>query len=400
MFTPLLLATIIAPDLFGTYSLMKMVLFLFASIFVYSSLGPFVVFSNQEHIESGKMNKSFSAQLVIILATTVLFFVITLVFNNVITSFVNVTNSELLFLFLAYIGIVLRYFTNRLFLAQNNRSKDSQYSLAYGLISILVILGIYVSGRMNIQTLLLAYFISGVLSLAVFIRFINFSILFPFVLDKAHFRSMFDYTKWQVFGAASLYLINWGDNLVLKYYVSIAEIGVYNLAYQIFKGLMGFLLIINSYFLPTISQKIDDLKALTKYFFSVRPKIVTIGLMLVAAFFVVFPPVFKVVYSNSYSEAVTVIKILSIGIALELYNIFYATLLTASKSYKFTQITNIVHVSLNILLNLVFVPMYGIMGAAIGTVSAYLIRNVIYEIFIFAKYKKLSLFSRVLNSTN
>jgi O-antigen/teichoic acid export membrane protein len=210
---------------------------------------------------------------------------------------------------------------------------------------------------------------------------------------------MFDYTKWQIFGAASLYLINWGDNLVLKYYVLIAEIGVYNLAYQIFKGLMGFLLIINSYFLPTISQKIGDLKALTKYLFSVRPKIVVIGLLLVAGFLVVFPTVFNVVYSKDYHEAVLVLQVLSIGIALELYNIFYATLLTASKNYKFTQMTNIVHVSLNILLNIIFVPMFGIVGAAIGTVSAYLIRNIIYETFIFSKYKKLSIFYKLFSST-
>jgi len=52
---------------------------------------------------------------------------------------------------------------------------------------------------------------------------------------------LFVLAAWAVgtfFGALSMYLINWGDNFVLRSFVSFESIGVYNLGYQIFKGLI------------------------------------------------------------------------------------------------------------------------------------------------------------------
>lgn len=394
MLVPLGLAMVVVPNLFGVYSLMKMVVFLFASIFVYSSLAPFIVFSNQEFVERGKINKSFSAQLVITAVTTVLFLVITVVFNNYIAKFTDGARSDLFFICLAYFGLVIKYITSRIFLAQNKRDKESQFSLVYGFLNIASIIVLYLLGRITIGSLFTAYFLTSVLSLAIFIRHIDFKILFPFVFDRGHFKKMFDFTKWLIFGAASLYLINWGDNFVLRYYVSISDIGVYNLGYQIFKGFMGLLLIIGSYYLPVLSQKINELRTIRTFLFSIRPKIILAGLALTAVFIIILPYLFNLVYSHSYDDAIVVIKILAIGMILELYNVFYATLFTATKNYKFTQITNVIHVTINILLNLVFVPKYGIIGAAIGTVIAYFIRNVIYEFYLYIKYRQYSLFNK------
>jgi O-antigen/teichoic acid export membrane protein len=394
MLIPLGLAMVIAPDIFGVYSLGKMVIFLFASVFIYSTLGPFVIFSNQEIIKSGKINKSFSAVLILITVSFTLFFIITAVFNNSMTSFIKISGQELWYLCLAFIGISIKYFLGNIFLAENKRARNSQLDLIFGIVSLFLVFILYVAHNINIGTLFFVYFLSSLVSLVLFLRYVNFNILFPFVFDKEYFVRIFNFTKWQIFGATALYLINWGDNFILRYFVTIDEIGVYNLGYQIFKGISGIILIIHSYYLPVVSQKINDLREIRIYLFDKRPKIVMGGLIILMLLFIVSPFIFRIFYSESYQGAAVVTKILIIAAALELYNIFYVTVFAGLQKYKFIQTTTIIHVIINIFLNILLIPVFGYVGAAIASVSAYVIRNIIYETFVYFKYKDYSLFYR------
>ena len=79
---------------------------------------------------------------------------------------------------------------------------------------------------------------------------------------------------------------------------------------------------------------------------------------------------------------------LLLGCVLVLYVIFYETILYARKSYRFVQVLNIVQLSVNLSLDILLVPMWGILGAAVGTVIGYLIRTVVMELYFNLKLKK------------
>ncbi|MFA6512072.1 MAG: oligosaccharide flippase family protein [Patescibacteria group bacterium] len=394
MVIPLGLAFIISPETFGVYSLGKMVIFLFASIFIYSSLGPFVVFANQEMAKSGKINRSFSNQLIFTGTSVVLFLLVTLIFRNQLSAFIGIGNQELLWLCFAFVGVTFKFFLSYLFLALNNKRKDSLFNLLYGVISVLAVLYFFGIHNLTIKTLFSVYFIAMVLSLPFYIRSINFSLLRPWKIEKKYFLEMFAYARWQFFGAAALYLINWGDNIVLKSYTSIGDIGVYNFGYQIFKGIASLILIINAYYLPVVSQQIvGDRETVKKFLFNKRPKIFLLGASLLCMLLALLPIAINNIFPSSYHGAIPVIEILLLVAVLELYNIFYATVLTATKDYKFTQMTSMFQVTLNIALDIILVPVFGILGAAIGTAIAYLARNIAYEVYFVVKYKDLSLIS-------
>ena len=187
-------------------------------------------------------------------------------------------------------------------------------------------------------------------------------------------------------GLTAVYFINWGDNLVLRYFVSMEDIGVYNLGYQIFKGLIGVTFILNSYFLPFIAQNIDDKGKMKDYLYVKRPKIVIGGTLGIIIIYIMTPYVFNLIYGAVYGESVIVLRILLVGLIFNLYLVFYIPLFNSARKYKFIQTVNVIQVVLNICLDIIFVPEMGIEGAAIGTTIACFITIIFYEMYFRFRY--------------
>ena len=73
MIAPLVIAKFFSPELFGSYSLAKMIVFFFTTLLILSSQTPFIVFANQEKAKTGKINKAFSVQCVFLFLSLCLF---------------------------------------------------------------------------------------------------------------------------------------------------------------------------------------------------------------------------------------------------------------------------------------------------------------------------------------
>jgi len=191
---------------------------------------------------------------------------------------------------------------------------------------------------------------------------------------------MLDFTKWMILSVTATYLVNWGDNIVLRIFVSLKEIGVYNFAYQIFKGLIFTTGILSQYFLPFIATNISNKEKISEYLYSKRPKILALGCFgwLIAVLGIPFAIDF--VYGDKYSASVLVFQILSIAILFRLYMTFYSPVYNALKRYRFITFATLVQITINLLLAFVFVPYYGIKGAAVSTVIAYGVKLIIFEV--------------------
>ena len=391
---PLAIAKILSPEGFGSYSLSMMIVFFFTSAFIASSQTPFIVYANEELKKTKKINKSFSVQLLFLFTSIIFFIILTFVFSNSIINFAKISNLQLAFLFLAYLGIGLNSVIENLFLALNKRINHSLYSLSIGIVNVILLLFFYFQNNLNLNTIFLIYFLSSIISLLLFFHKIDTTILFPFVFDKNLFKEMFQWTKWQIMGLTAVYFINWGDNLVLRYFVSMEEIGVYNLGYQVFKGLISLTFILNSYFLPFVNQNIDNKEKIRNYLYVKRPKIMSTGVFCIILLYFIVPKFFNWMYGD-YTESATILKILLIGNIIALYNVFYTPILNSLKKYKFYQLSNIAHIIINILLNVILIPIIGASGAAVATVIAYFCKTVIFELYFYKKIQNFSLLIRI-----
>ena len=295
MIVPLVVAKFFLPELFGSYSLAKMIVFFFSTLLVTSSQTPFIVFANQERAESGKLNKAFSVQCVFLIFALCVFLGITLPLSKYIIAFAKINRGDFFFVLLAFVGLAIKTFLCNLFMAMGQRIKNSLAELVFGSLSLILIFVLYFMDWINLRTVFLVYPLSAGIVVIIFFKAIDFKLLFPFNIEKEYLRKMFDFTKWVVLGASALYFINWGDNLVLRYFVSMKDIGGYNLGYQVFKGIAMLTYIINAYFLPFVSQHIADASKMKNYLFNKRPKIFIMGFVAIVLLFVLAPYLFSFV---------------------------------------------------------------------------------------------------------
>ena len=389
MILPLVVAKHFSPELFGSYSLAKMLVFFFSTFLISSSQTPFIVLANQERAQSGKINKTFSVQCLFLLFSLCVFSLITLCFGNYILTFAKISRLDLLFVFMAFIGLSFKVFLSNLFMAMGQRIKNSLVELAFGFSCLVFVFVFSYLDILNIRSVFLIYPISAAIVIVIFLKMIDFKSLFPFCLEKKLIREMFDFTKWVLVGAAAVYFINWGDNLVLRYFVTMEDLGIYNFAYQIFKGVIILTHVVIRYFEPFVSANIDNKQSMKAYIYSKRPTLFVLNFVLIIVLYALIPHLIHLIYGSVYAGSVAVLRILLIGSVLSLYSAFYIPLFHALKQYKFTQTVAVIQVSVNLLLNVILVPRMGIQGAAVATTIAYLIRMIFYEVYFRKKVKNL-----------
>lgn len=390
MLAPLVIARFFAPDLLGSYYLAKLVLFFFASLLLSYTQTPFVVFASQEREKTGKINRSFSVQCLFYAFSAAVFSIVMIFGRTGVAEFAKISQGDLLFVVMAFGGITLKTFICDLFLALGRRMRNAVAELIYGSACLLCVLAFCLAGRINIQTVFLVYLVSGGLVAVVFIPRLDFGLLRPFVFDRKQFRDILAFAKWIIIGTTAAYFIGWGDSIVLRFLVPMGDIGVYNLGYDIFRGLITLIFIVYVYFLPFVSQHITDNAKVRKYLSIKRPRIFTLGFLVIAVFFVLAPYAFEIVYRGVYQESVVILRILLIAATLALYNIFYEAIFNALKKYKITQTVTVLQVMLNLVLDVILVPLMGISGAAAAAVTGYAFRVITYEIY-FRRYIKKTL---------
>jgi O-antigen/teichoic acid export membrane protein len=390
LITPLLIARFFSEDLFGTYTLAGMVVFLFAAMLITPPQAPFVVFASKERTETGKINKSFSIQCVFFAVAILLYSGIALLLRRRICTFIGITAVDLIYISAGFAGVALNYLFVNLFLALGQRVKSSLAEFSFGAVNLGFVVALCFADKLNIRTVFGAYFASAVAVIVLFAWTIDFSVLLPFRFEFGTFRGMFNFTKWAFIGATALSLIDWGDNIILKIFnVPLADIGQYGLSYRIFNGIVAIIYILNSYFLPFISENLADGAKLRDYLFRKRPRLFLVGIVFLAAGFLLCPFFFKIVYPGSYQDSVVILRILLIACVFVLYNTFYIPLLNALELYKFSQTAAVVVMLFKVCANILLVIKYGLYGAAAGTVLSYLFTTLIYESYYRLKMKKL-----------
>ena len=382
---PIIIARFFTPEIFGIYSLSIMIVYFFTALLISSSNAPFVIYARQELRESGKINKAFTARMLFLASAVIMFFILSMLLLHPLTRFASITKGQFMFLFAAYAGLGIKYSFETMLLALNKRTAHALFGLATGITSVLYIVLAYFLSALTLENIFLMFFISPLLAMPFFITRIDVTKIFPMALDRELLKNMLRYTRWVMLGGTAVYFINWGDNLVLRYFVSLEEVGMYNLGYQVFKGMIMLVGSIKLYFLPFIAEHIENQHKIRNYLYHKRPRIMLLGALGIVALFFSLPSIFTALYGNSYRESALVAQILTIPLIFILYQSFYMPLFETMKKFKFIQSMNVLLVTVNIALDIILVMYVGVLGAAIATAITYILSGVLYEIY-FIKY--------------
>lgn len=336
-----------------------------------SSQTPFIVNAAREENESKKINRSFTVQLLFFCLSFIAGIVIMLFFKNFVSKITGVSTNLVLFILLFYIAILLKRFFENLFSGLNKKKTGASYSLVVGVLNILVFLFFVNAGSIDLDKVFASYLISTLAGSVLFIFFIDMKKLFPLVFDKTLFRDTLNWSLWNVLGLISIYLINWGDSIILKFYTSLEDVGIYNIAYQIFKGFIGVSLIVNNFFLPVISRDINNNEKIKRYLNHTRMRLWALGITLIIIATYIIPKLIQIFYNHKYDSSIPVLQILMIGLIAHFLFIFYIPIINSLRRKKAPQVINTIVVIINLILDLILIKRLGVIGPAIATSIAY-----------------------------
>jgi len=234
--------------------------------------------------------------------------------------------------------------------------------------------------------LFLAYIISSGLILIISIYFVRrFLFSFSFKLGFSQARKLIHHS-WPLFlGYVFITSYSYIDTIILKAFKGYQEVGLYQAGYKI---LYAFLIIniIHSVLFPRIVNLVTNnpkgLNRLLKVTISISFVGISIALVLI---YFLRKNIILLIYGKQYLASANSMFILLVGGSLIYFSGFFFNLLLAKKQQLFWAFSLLLGLIVNIFANLILIPIYGNIGAAI----AYCLGNFSILVVVFLKTKTL-----------
>ncbi len=213
-------------------------------------------------------------------------------------------------------------------------------------------------------------------------------------IPKRFQRIIFTFSMYSYMNTLAAVLVISLDSIMIAGMIGLSELGAYTIVLYIIRALMipyGSISRVSS---PIVAQhwKDRDMTKMNKLYQRVSSVTLFLGLFLFLGTWVSIDEIFSLL-PPGYSVGIPAFLMLMIGRIVDMYMGLNGTILVTSKMYKYDILFTISLISIVYALNLVFIPKWGITGAAISTTIAYVIYNSLRLFFVW-KWFKLSPFKR------
>jgi len=350
---------------FGVFSIALMLVGLITTFGFSWSSSSILYYGSKERAKYGSINKTFWARNIIISISLVLTTILFVVFNSSINDYIGMDLSLLILIWL-YISVAEDYLS-QYYLAIKKQVFSSLLSITAKVIYLILILVF----DFDVETLILFNIISHA-SVLFYMIGINRNDISKFEFDKNWFLEVLNFSVWQLFGYSGLYLINFGDTAVIKYFMSSEDVGIYNAAYKIFNAIANFTFVISSYYAGNISQYFAKKEYVKIRNFFYRERFIIFGLSLFLHLIIILfsKPIILFLYGVRYVESISILNVLLIGSVFRYITVFYMLYYNTNNKYRLQQVINIFRAIINIILDIIFIKIFGLIGPAIATTVA------------------------------
>jgi len=167
------------------------------------------------------------------------------------------------------------------------------------------------------------------------------------------------------------------DVILLGHYLTSKDIGIYMPALVIAQLLTFVSTSFEYIFLPVISELFakESKKELLSVFKSVSKWMLTI-ITPILLYILLFPKeIISLLYGTEYSKGYPALVILAFGVSIGAATSLAGNILVGGGYTKMNLVSEILAAVTNVSLNIILIPIYGIIGAAIGTAGSYFIRS-------------------------
>ena len=210
----------------------------------------------------------------------------------------------------------------------------------------------------------------------------------PIIFSKANpdfqFKKMLGFSSPLVISGILATTLSWADTGLLGYYMTDFEVGLYNAAIptamllQIPNSAIGSLAVSSFSELKERDKKSieDSIQTATRWIYSIA--LPTFFVMLLFS-----EQVLKILFGSEYIGASLALSILATGYLVDALVGQVGNLLKSEGYTEYILYNNVIALSLNLVLNIILIPIYGILGAALATASSMILTKILmtYEVW-------------------
>ena len=199
-----------------------------------------------------------------------------------------------------------------------------------------------------------------------------------FIQNQRYGKRFFEWEMWK-FGVMfsivliphylSTQILNQSDRVMINWLTGASDAGIYSVAYNFAMIFMLVLAGIESSLTPYIYKSLKENKI--KQLYDKTVGVIGFEAILAIIFICFLPDIFKFLLPEAYYPALYVIPPVLVGIFFSmLYNLFGAVEFFHEEN-KYIAIASVMGAALNIVLNYIFIPIFGFMAAAYTTLICY-----------------------------
>ena len=179
-----------------------------------------------------------------------------------------------------------------------------------------------------------------------------------------------------MFAQSVQFIMAWTDKLMLGAMTNPEDVGVYHTAFKLSMFAAVALMSINSIASPKFAEMFgkDDMEGLKKVVHQSTKMIFWTSVPLVTIFFI-FPEFFLGLFGEEFKIGVTAFIFLSCGRLISSFSGSVGNILQMTGNQNIYASILLIGAVLNIVLNLILIPLYGINGAALASMSSLIVWN-------------------------
>ncbi len=202
-------------------------------------------------------------------------------------------------------------------------------------------------------------------------------------LDIKLIVKIIDESKYLWFSFVSFLIYTQTDRLMINHYLGVEEVGVYTIGMQL-SSILAILIgpIQNSLFPKFLELYRNDYQKYYNFYKLTNTIITQFYLIITLISIIVVKYTFKYVYSSQYDGAILIYSILAFSVFIKANGSLQTSHMTIKNITQKSFYKTLVSLILNIILNILLIPKYGINGAAIATLITQFIALFLIDFFI------------------
>ena len=361
----------ISPDEYGIFALLSLLTMALGAI---SNLGTTnsmsILFFEEENFK--KRERLIWTNFLLLLFINLILIYITIITSSEISEFIFGTNKYRDLIFISILGLSLSTLTEP-FLNYLRMERKSLNYLSYTIFKSILFVSLTLYIVIFLNEGLKGYIFSITLTNLIFL--ISILILvgrkLSFRLISAKIPQLIKIGFPSIFGVFAFIFIDYADRTIIEYIIGIKELGIYTVAYSL--GMVA-LLFTDSFSLtwsPFFNSFIKRQKEAQKIFPIVFSFYTSISLIITILFFYLSKPIIYIFTESSYHSGYVVIGFIAFSYLIKgVYLIFLPGIYFNKKLY-IQSLIEWFSALVNIFLNFLLIPIFGITGAAIATLLSY-----------------------------